>query len=180
MSRSLSDGVLRKNVSWAIDDVVAQITLAERVRGRARTTYYKAAILQAAAIVEALLHDYLKTICTQQPQLLNHVTRFKTSREATSLVQLPAATLGTTKELWVCEIKRSQIDRMSSFKDMNDLALEIGVISQRLYGSLEYVRNKRNEIHLQTLSTTQRRYNNQILERVSGVMLQILTKIKNT
>jgi hypothetical protein len=166
--------VLAKHISQTIDDIAVQINHAQRVNGRARSGYYRVAILLAASLVEAMLYGFILHKCDKEPELNRNVKRFKKSKEATTLIELPKATLGSQKELWICEINRHKIDKMHGFKDMNDYDLEIGIISKRLYTELEFVRNKRNEIHLQTLDSSARNYNSRILDRVANAFFKIL------
>ena len=128
--------------------------------------------------MEATLYEYITKACQNDPAIVQRVRRFNSKRGAKTLVKLPKAELGTAKELWICEIERTQVDRTTSFKEMNDFCLEARLISPKLYKSLEYVRNKRNDIHFQTLQTADRHYNSQMLERVANVFLRVLSKLE--
>ena len=50
-----------KNVSWNLEQIAVQVGHAEKVKGRARSGYYKAAIILAASIVEALAYKILES-----------------------------------------------------------------------------------------------------------------------
>jgi HEPN domain-containing protein len=54
-----NDGALRANIEWHIDLIAIQIAHAKKVKGRARSGYYKIATILAASIVEALVHALL-------------------------------------------------------------------------------------------------------------------------
>lgn len=177
-SHPFSSDIFEKNLGYTFDDISVQIAHAQDVSGRARTGYYRVAILLAASCVEATLYEYITKACTQNPTVLQRVRKFNSKRGVTTLVKLPKSELGTTKELWICEIERTLVDRTTSFREMNDFALEARLISPKLHKSLEYVRKKRNDIHFQTLQTTERHYNGQMLERVASVFLRVLSKLE--
>ena len=52
--------VFDKNVEWNLVQIAVQVGHAEKVRTRARSGYYKSAIMLAAAIVEALAYKILE------------------------------------------------------------------------------------------------------------------------
>jgi hypothetical protein len=166
--------ILVKHMLQTFDDIAVQVRHAQQVRGRARSGYYRAAILLTSALVEAMLHDFIKNRLKGDPSLIKKVKAFNKSKGVTTLVELPKQTLGTSKELWICEVDREKMDKMYGFKSMNDYALELGIINKRLYSSLEFVRKKRNEIHLQTIDSSGRNFNRQILNRVSDTLNKIL------
>lgn len=168
--------VLLTHIESTIKDVGVQIGHAKTTKhNRAKSGYYRAAILLSAALVEAVLHDLIDMKCTHNPNILSGVNVFKRSKGVRTIQKLDSAICANGKELWICEVDRSLIDRRSSFKDMNDLALQIGIVGKRLYNKLEKVRKKRNEIHIQTLQTGVRNYNYTTVEYTSTVLLELLS-----
>lgn len=170
----LANPILEKHILQTFNDASTQVRHALQVKGRARSGYYRAAILLSSAVVEAVLYDFIDVMCQRQPLLVQRVKRFKKTKEAIALIELPKTQIGSLKELWICEINRAKIDRTHGFKDMNDFALELGIISKRLYNRLEFVCNKRNEIHLQTLASSSRNYNSKSVDKISDVFLRLL------
>jgi hypothetical protein len=165
---------LFKNLKYTIDDVAVQLSHAYSVRGRARSGYYRVAFLLLASMVEATLHAVITQMCANDPELIKKVRRMKQSKGTTTLVKLPKKEIGTDKELWICEIDREKIDKLSTFKGMIDISLEMGIITKRLYNSLDKIRIQRNEIHLQTLENANRTYTQQMVERGGKVFSQLV------
>lgn len=56
---------------------------------------------------------------------------------------------------------------------MNDYCYETNVIDEDLRDEIPYVRDKRNQIHLQGITTSERRFNSRMLERVSNVINEL-------
>ncbi len=167
---------LFRNLLNTISDVAVQMAHARAVKGRARSGYYRVAFLLTASMVEAVLHDYIIAMCNHDKDLIKKVRRMRASKGATALIKLHPEKMGTTKELWICEIDREKIDKLSSFSGMNDISLEMGIINKRLYSSLERIRKQRNEIHLQTLENANRKYTKQMVESAGKVFLNIIDR----
>jgi hypothetical protein len=165
--------VLASHVIQTIKDIGIQVGHAQDVGGPARTGYYKAALLLTASLVEAVLYDLIEYKYRATPSLLDGVRTFKNSRAISTLHQLPNSIVVPGKELWICEVDRTRIDRKTSFAELNKLALETGIIGQRLSRKIDRVRIKRNEIHLQIMSSTSRRYDLRTVEYTSAVLLEL-------
>jgi|GEM_PF-4522871 len=62
----LVDDTLRKNIAWNLKQVVIQLSHAHKVKGKARSGYYKIALMLDCSVVEALAHElsrrYLKDL----------------------------------------------------------------------------------------------------------------------
>lgn len=52
--------IFKKNVLWNISQIAVQFQHAEQVNGKAKSGYYKAAIMIASSVVEALAYKLLK------------------------------------------------------------------------------------------------------------------------
>ncbi len=170
-----SSPVLEAHIVETIKDVGVQIRHARAARStRVRASYYKVAMLLSASPVEAALYDLIEYKCSSNPSLLNNVRTFNRAKGITTLQQIKAPITDPDKEFWICEIKRSGIDRRSSFKEMNELALEVGIINRQLFNKIDRIRAKRNEIHLQTMPISTRKYNFSTVEKMSKVLLGIV------
>lgn len=173
-SSRISDSVLDKNIQATIYDISTQVGHALNVSGRARTGYYRVAALLAASVVEALLYHLIEKESTRDPSILSHVPTTKQSR----LLSLNGTTLGTTKTLWIAEVEKKDFTlKGAMLSDMNDFCLKTGLIGPRLHASICFVRDKRNEIHLQGSGTTSRSFNGQTLDRIAKVMVQLYNKL---
>jgi hypothetical protein len=173
-SSRISDSVLDTNIQATIYDISTQVGHALTVSGRARTGYYRVASLLAASIVEALLYHLIEKESARDPSILNRVQSTKQTR----LLSLNSATLGTAKTLWIAEVEKNDFTlKGAMLNDMNDFCLKTGLIGPRLYASINFVRDKRNEIHLQGSGTASRRFNGQTLDRIAKVIVQLYNKL---
>lgn len=170
-----SDSVFWHNLRVTVSDITTQVVHARSVRGRARTGYYKVAILLSASIVEGLLHKLLEASITIDPTLLSRSKH----KEQKYLHTLPKNTLGLTKDLIVCEVETKDFDfsPRTNFNSLNNFCLEVGIINIRLHKSIKYTIGKRNEIHLQGLDNKTRRFNRQMLQKAGIAMEQLVGKI---
>ena len=60
--------VFWENIHWNIDQIAVQQAQAEKVNGRAKSGYYKAAILLASSVVEALAYKLLEQEIARLPE----------------------------------------------------------------------------------------------------------------
>jgi len=172
----ISKVVLDKNVRVTIEGISVQIAHASNVRGKARTGYYKVAILLAASIVEALLFYFLEKKESENPNFFES----ESIKITKPIHRLPNTELGSTMDLWIAKKEKVPFQiKNATFMAMNRFCEEQKILNKRLVASLEYTRKKRNEIHLQTLNSTQQQFNAQILERISNTILLLYRKIES-
>jgi len=170
----VSNAVLNKNIQATLEDILVQIGHANDVNGRARTGYYKTSVLLAASVVEALLYHLLEKECTANPSLYGQVKSLTHKQR----LELNKTTFSTTKTFWICEvIEVNFVLRKANFQAMNKFAKQTNIISPRLFNSLEFVRETRNKIHLQSLSSSSRQFNARTVDRIARVMDQVYNKI---
>lgn len=164
--------VFNKNVVWNLVQIAVQVGHAEKVKTRARSGYYKSAIILAAAIVEALAYKILEKNnymempledwkCTKS-NLLSTDYRSKNN-----------------ERLSICERTQPEfkLTKQTDFKKVNEICLSLGLFSKRLFNKIEKIRHLRNKIHIQGLSDLDRSYTKHELEFISSVMNQLLGKI---
>lgn len=84
---------------------------------------------------------------------------------------------GSTSRLILCttEHKSFVLSRNTPFNELNRLCLEVGIIDNRLFDSLERIRTQRNEIHLQGRDSFSRSYTLAMLEESAGIVAQLST-----
>jgi len=163
-----------KNVQWNLEQIAVQVGHAERVKTRARSGYYKSAIMLAAAIVEALAYKILD----QNNSLEMPLEDWQCVRSSL-LNQNYVSSRG--KRLSICERIRPtfKLNKQADFKKVNEVCLSLKIFSNRLFKKIEKVRILRNKIHIQGLSNLDRSYTKQELELVSFVMNELLGKINS-
>lgn len=172
---SISDAVLAKNINTTLQDVSTLVNDVVKVNTRAKTVYYKAIILLLASIVEAQVYHFIDRKCTADPTLFA-----KDIKSYKPKIALSKAILGSSSQFYVAEeiaTPRTLKNITGSFNAMNDFCKEKSLISPSLYTELEYIRKKRNTIHLQTLDTTKRSYTLAMASRISDTMAKMYDEI---
>ncbi|MFA5413250.1 MAG: hypothetical protein WC348_01790 [Patescibacteria group bacterium] len=163
----------KRNVLWNLEQVAVQVGHAEKVRTRARSGYYKAAIILAAAIVEALVYKILE----QNNTLKMPLEDWRCIR-SNFLSQRYKSDKG--ERLSVCERIRPQfeLNKQTDFKKVNEVCLALKIFPKKIFKKIEKIRTLRNKIHIQGLDNIDRSYTKHELEFISSVMDELLSKIK--
>lgn len=161
-----------KNVQWNLEQIAVQVGHAERVKTRARSGYYKSAIILAAAIVEALAYKILEQNNSKEMPLEN----WQCVR-SNLLPQQYKSERG--ERLSVCERMQPKfkLNKQTDFKKVNEICLALKIFSKKLFNKIEKVRKLRNKIHIQGLDNLDRSYTKSELEFISSVMNELLGKI---
>jgi hypothetical protein len=166
------DEVFKKNVQWNIEQIGVQVGHAERVKARARSGYYKSAIILAAAVVEALAYKLLE----QKSNLAMPLEDWKCVNS-----QFLNASFKSERgeRLCICERIRPKfkLDNKTDFIKVNKICLDLKIFTRQFFDKIEKVRKLRNKIHIQCLSCLGRSYTKQELEFVSSIMDKLLAKI---
>ena len=156
------------NMLWNLEQVAVQVGHAEKVKTRARSGYYKSAIMLSAAIVESLAFKILeKNSNLEMPEEDWRCVRSH---------PLPKEYRGEKGGLSICErIKpRFELDKHTDFKRVNEVCLNLKLFSEKLFEKIEKVRKLRNRIHIQGLSNIDRSYTKKELEFVGSVMDELM------
>ncbi|MDD3101738.1 MAG: hypothetical protein PHE59_01155 [Patescibacteria group bacterium] len=163
-----------KNVKWNLEQIVVQVGHAEGVKGRARSGYYKSAIILAASIIEALAYKILE----QNYSLEMPLEDWKCVR-SNFLPEQYKSDKG--ERLSICERKRFkfELNKQTDFKKVNEVCHFLNVFSTKSFKKIEKVRKLRNRIHIQGLDDLDRSYTKKELEFVSSVMNELLNKINH-
>jgi hypothetical protein len=169
----MNTNAFNQNVEWNLEQVAVQVGHAESVKGRARSGYYKAAIIITASIVEALAFKVLEKNKVLEMPLEDW--------ECKNSFLLPKNCVANSSKsrLSVCE--RSQrkfaLTTHTDFKKVNEVCLKLQIFSNKFFNKIERVRKSRNKIHIQGLDSTDRSYRKKELEFISSVMNELLNKL---
>lgn len=175
---SVLDSVLAHNINTTISDIVRLLEQADAVRTRAKTVYYKCTLLLAASILEALLYHYIDCCCDEDPALINN----ERLKKLQPLQEISSVKLGSSKSLWIGEeiSENSSLKKVTrDFNTMNRFCREKGLVDEKLFRELEYAREKRNQIHLQTLGSTARSYTIAMTERIGQAIDIMYEKLED-
>ena len=162
-----------QNVQWNLEQIAVQVGHAEQVKTRARSGYYKSAVILAAAIVEALAYKVLeKNNTLKMPMEDWHCVR------SNFLPQQYKSDKG--ERLSICERTRFEfkLNKQTDFKKVNQVCLILKIFSKKLFNKIERVRKLRNKIHIQGLDNLDRSYTKSELEFISSIMNELLSKIQ--
>ncbi len=164
-----------KNVRWNLVQIAVQFGHAQKVKTRARSGYYKSAIILAAAIVEALAYKLLEQNVSLEMPLENWQCR-----SSNLLSENYRSKKG--ERLSICERTRPKftLTRQTDFKKVNEVCLTLKLFSDKFFKKIEKVRILRNKIHIQGLENLDRSYTKNELEFISSVMDELLEKNINT
>lgn len=165
--------VLKENIMFNIELIGVQVRNALRVQGRARSGYYKVAILLAAAIAEALAHQVLKM------RLESGTAPPNNPWECYECHDLPQSHQQATFKLAICKRRQLPFDltARTDFARVNKVCLDLGIFSEQFFRKIERVRDLRNRIHLQGLDQVDRSYTKRQLMSVSYVLNKLLDKL---
>jgi hypothetical protein len=160
-----------KNVKWNLEQIAVQVGHAERVKGRARSGYYKAAIVIAASIVEALAYKIL-----EKNKILEMPLEDWECKNSHLLPENFVVSSGS--RLSICERIQQKflLTKFTDFKKVNEICLKLKLFSKKFFNKIEKVRKLRNKIHIQGLDAIDRSYRKKELEFVSSVINELLSK----
>lgn len=171
-SAAIDEETLRGNVEWHLVLIAVQIGHAKKKRGRARSGYYKLAVLLGASVVEALVHALLVK------KLGTNGVLFTGRKETFECAPLPKQ-FYQPDELVICK-RRDETMPLSKNPDfvfLNKTCLTKGVFRKRLFNKVETIRKMRNKIHIQGLSFVDRRYTEGEVKKVSTIIDELLVAL---
>lgn len=161
-----------QNVNWNLEQIAVQVGHAERVKGRARSGYYKAAIIITASIVEALAYSIL-----EKNKTFKMPAEDWECRNSHLLPETFTSSRGS--RLSICERiqQKFSLTKFTDFKKVNEVCFKLKFFSKKLFAKIEKVRKLRNKIHIQGLDSIDRSYTKKELEFISSVMNELLNKL---
>lgn len=158
------------NINWNIDQISVQTSHAESVKGRARSGYYKAAIILAASVVEALAYRLLEV--NQGKEM-----PFEDS-DCYESITLPASLLPDQAgyNLMICKRtkKRFKLESRTDFSKVINISFKLSLFSHKFKLKLDKIRELRNKVHIQGLKDTDRSYTKKELESVSYAINKLI------
>jgi hypothetical protein len=181
MHSAISDPVLDRHIELTITEIVAQLDHAESFKTRAKTGYYKVAIVLTVSILEALLYHYIERAVAKDPALTKHPKVRTTNHvHAQDLGTLNKYLAGSGHEFCMHRIEETdfELTHRTNLSMLTNFCYATGLIGKQLKDGIEYAQSKRNQIHLQGLTTTSYKYNGKMIDRIIGTMLKVYTKIE--
>ncbi|MBI5412588.1 hypothetical protein HZA43_05480 [Candidatus Peregrinibacteria bacterium] len=166
-------GAFKQNLDWNIRQIAIQFSQAEKVNGRARSGFYKAAVISAASVVEALAFKLLETNEKLEMPLGDWLCK------DSNFLPLKYITNDGAR-LSICKRtqERFKLTKNTDFKKVNEVCYKLKLFSQQFFKKIEKIRRLRNKIHIQGLNIADRSYTKRELEFISSVMAQLLDKLR--
>lgn len=164
-----------KNLEWNLNQMIVQSEQAKNVNGRARSGYYKSAILLGCSVAEALAHRLLSK---RMGALKTEDVPFD-DWECFDSKPLPDNYPAEGIKLAICRRRRPRfvLSDQTIFKRVNEMCQKIGIFSVSEFEKIEWLRKEmRNKIHLQGLSDIERSWTKKDLDRVSSVIVFLVDK----
>jgi hypothetical protein len=157
----ISNEILRTNVAIAFQYIIFLIPLTQEqteIPGPIRYSLYKNIILYTASIVEACLHYCIWKLIESKKvgsEILPHewVNTTRVGMHQTS-----------ERERVVGMVQRKSQEKLKSsmqFQSLNRAAKQVKLFSEEIYKKADWLRTKRNDIHLVGLSGGEEMYLNQ-------------------
>lgn len=168
-NETTNEAILRGNLKWHIELIAVQFRHAEKVKGRARSGYYKLATLLAASIVEAVVHALLVRKLGEDGVI---ATDEYETYECSSLPKK----FCPQEELAICKKRKKEfkLKKNPDFAILNLACLRENLLSPRLFKEIESIRTVRNKIHIQGLDYIDRSYTKNKVGKLSEVMDNLL------
>lgn len=173
----VTDAKLEKNIVTTFGDIFRLLHDATHYKTRAKTVYYKSAFLFLASITEALVFHYIECRCNADSTLISKAD----TKQLRAIQNFNPSNTGSTKKLLLAEevlVPASFGSITENFNRMNEFCKKHLAIDPRLYADLDYVRRKRNEIHLQTLPTTSRSWTKFQINKAGTTMVKMLNLLE--
>jgi hypothetical protein len=173
----VSDEKLEKNIVINFGDIFRLLDDASHVKTRARTVYYKCAFLLIASIIEALVFHFIECRCAVGATLVSRADTTKLK----GLQLLHSSNTGSSKKLLLAEeipVPATFKGITENFNKMNEFCKKHLSIDAALFADLDYVRRKRNEIHIQSLPSTAHSFTKVQINKAGITMIRMLTMLE--
>ena len=162
-----------RNIVWNFEQVVVQHAHAAGVNTRARSGYYKAAIILASSVAEALAYRIL------EERLHGDVAADLLLEEDWQYFDchnIPPQYGRDGMLLSLCQRRKQQfiLTKQTDFKKVNEMCLRTGCFTKHFFKRVEMVRTRRNQIHIQGLKSLGRSWNKAQLDQVARVVTKLI------
>lgn len=165
--------ILGENIVHAVSLTAVQLDHAEKVKGRAKSGYYKVACQQLAPIVEALAYSLLDREVRRGKDLPANA-----DWEYFDAHPLPKKFITDRDRWYLCKRRREKVHLSPKldFSKIIDFSEKMGIYKTKkgLARRCHWVRDLRNRIHLQGLDDVDRRYNKATVDKISKTIEDLM------
>lgn len=176
----IKDEILRENVAIAFQYIIFLIGLSSYhgVRGPVEYSRNKDVVLYAGAIIESCMHyvisEYLSHGLTSNNKIMPSEWKLEKCIQLYKIDE-------STKE--VCGVIRHKVHEKFSdsvqFKQLNKIALDLEILNKSLYLDAEYIRERRNKVHLVGLKNDGDLFDKYDVEKVFTKAGLIISRIED-
>ncbi|MCA9382565.1 hypothetical protein KC660_04120 [Candidatus Dojkabacteria bacterium] len=166
----ITNDVLRKNIVSDFEHVIYLQTISSTTdkNKKIRSHFYKDMVVHLGSIIEAILFFEVSKIestisQTEEWKYKNEKELYKISDEQ--------IIIGCEKFLKKTNFK---LQKSTTFKALNDICKDNGVITQELYEKCEKIRDMRNKIHITGLDKVEKIFKLEDVEESSSVIFELI------
>ena len=129
----MESNTFEQNVVWNIKQIAVQVGHAEKVKTKAKSGYYKVAIILTASIVEALAFKLLSESQKGKEMPFDDWVCLNSSLLSEKYTSKDGLRLS------ICERKqpRFELRRTTDFKKVNEICFKLGVFSKKFFKKIK-------------------------------------------
>ncbi len=170
--------LIYQNAEWHIEQVALfnQEALGKPLKQRSR--YYKASFFFASAVVESFVFLIIKDFIIHKGNIVEHRSTYK-YRPLCSISGENFVKDGIG-EMAICEKVKEHFEWKDDikFSTLNDIGLKYKIFNKELFSKLDKIRERRNNIHIQSCNKKDHRYSKKDVEYVSSVLPDLIDLTK--
>lgn len=147
-----SSQLVYRNVDRRMRAIVLLVKKAKEAKNNNdKSCYYRSAVYLLCTIGEALAYELAKLSSIGE----GHVITVKSKKKYVQMHEIPAGSLGLAHETYLCRREPEKVNLLKDvvfFSTLLDFLYEKNILKQKEYLSLNWVKDERNNIHLQSLN----------------------------
>lgn len=168
--KMVDEDTLKRNIDWNINLIATQVRHAQLAKTRAKSGYYKLAVIVCASIVEAMLHLLLRRKLGQAGKIFTGEKETYEPHALPNNLNPPDTKLVIAKQREIVV----PISDNPDFGRMNTACHQHGIFNKRIFNKVDKIRKTRNKIHLQGVDHVDRSYTKRDLDGISSTMNELL------
>ncbi len=140
----------------------------------AKSSYYRSAIILLCTVVEGMVYELVRKHTSPPSHTFYDSVKYKEKHK------LPATDIGSSEDLFICTKIQENVsinDKGADFGKFNIYLKNHKIITQREYSALNWARNERNKVHLQSLNTPDTGYTKAKINKIGKIISFLESRI---